>query len=204
MEQERKRRKYELDRLTKETGERYSPARVSLESYEVRHAHQGEVLARIKALAARLPDAVKAGESIVLYGTPGTGKDHLLASLAHLATREHGLKVAWARGAEYYEGERRAVRGGGGGVLYLGLADVAVVTDPVLPTGDVSEWCLGRLLALVDKRYSDGRPTWLSANAPDLKSLKARLTAQLFDRLQDGGHLIPCYWPSYRAQRKST
>jgi DNA replication protein DnaC len=191
-----------LHDLKRETGERYGPERVSLDNYEVKHAGQQQVLDRIRALASRLPEAVKGGESVVLFGCPGTGKDHLLASLAHIAIREHGLSVFWTSGAGFFECERRAQRSRVYDMDWSKKLNrhIVVLTDPVLPGGDASAWCMERLFALVDRRYAEMRPTWMSVNVRDEKDLKAKLTVQVYDRLRDHGHIIPCFWESYRGR----
>jgi DNA replication protein DnaC len=186
-------------RLVKAMGERYSPDRVSLDNYAVTDPKQRVVLERIKALAERMPDAVKRGESILLYGSCGTGKDHLLASLLHMAARKHHLSAVWQTGLDFFAECRDRMKGGGETEFISELAsvDILAFSDPVPPASAPSDWALGQLHSVVDIRYRSLKPTWLTVNARDENELRDVLSVALCDRLRDG-HVIQCTWPSYR------
>src|SRR5262249_2949114 len=95
--------------LAAQAGARYAPTRVSLDNYVVRHPGQRQTIDRLRALAERLPEAVRNGEPLVLFGTPGTGKDHLLAALLYVAAGRHGLRVQWTSGLRLYQAFRDAI-----------------------------------------------------------------------------------------------
>src|SRR4051794_24462977 len=65
--EERRRRLLQL--VTDQGGPRYHPDLVSLDNYEVKHKGQDIILGKVRALAGRLPEAVKAGESFIFCGT---------------------------------------------------------------------------------------------------------------------------------------
>jgi DNA replication protein DnaC len=188
-------------RLVKAMGKRYAPDRVSLDNYAVTDPKQRVVLERIKALAERMPDAVKRGESIVLYGSCGTGKDHLLASLLHIAARKHHFGVMWTTGLDYFAACRDRMKLGGEMefIEELAGADVLAFSDPIPPAAATTDWAFNQLHCVIEGRYRRMRPTWVTVNARDESELRDVLSVALYDRLRDG-HVIQCAWPSYRGQ----
>ena len=43
------------------------------------------------------------------------------------------------------------------------------------------------------------KPTWLTMNAANEADARDKLTAMIWDRLQDDAEIIPCFWKSYRS-----
>jgi DNA replication protein DnaC len=180
---------------------RYHSSRVSLDRFEVRHKGQKLILDRVQALAGRLPEIVKRGECIVWYGTPGTGKDHMMMALLHQAF-QRGLRCRWWQGSALYDVLRARSRGDNLPLWSDGTPDILAISDPVTPGAEVPGWLLGQLFGVIDGRYSSMRPTFLTVNANSEEELAAHLSGQLFDRLKHNGHLLPCFWPSYRSEQK--
>ncbi len=192
-----------LAELVAQRGPRYSPERVSLENYVVRHKGQRETLERMRTLAARLPEMVERGENLILFGAPGTGKDHLMGSLLHLAVGTHGVSGQWFTGEALYKLFRSRIKGSAASFFEeqtIQRARILAISDPVSPAGDASDWAHGQLHDLIDQRYNAMRPTWLTVNAKDEDDIKAKLTFQTYDRLRHGGHLVPFFWPSFRGE----
>jgi DNA replication protein DnaC len=198
-----------LGELLKQLGPRFHPDRVSLENYEATGEGQQWVMRRVRALAERLPASIREGESLVLYGTPGTGKDHLLASLLHLAAGKHGISAGWTSGARLYARFRDLIRAARGEGNETALVDsfarwgVLGISDPIPPADDPSSWAVNQLHAVIDARYAALRPTWFTVNVLKKDDLKEKLTVQLYERLADQGLVLPCFWPSYRTPRES-
>jgi DNA replication protein DnaC len=226
-EEERKRREAErqaredreelrqaaVDYVNEQVGPRYAPELVSLDTYQVKHKGQGETLARVKALAARLPESIQAGENLVLFGTVGTGKDHLAVSLLRLAAAEHAIP------GEYWPGDRleahlagkrdattgelsdrvfREIRLGHASLTY----PVALLSDPVRPASDLPAWILNKLFGVIDQRYRELKSTWLTVNVRSEEELKEKLSPQIFDRLSESCLFLPCFWPSFRQEQR--
>jgi len=149
----------------------------------------------VRRLAEELPQAC----NVVIYGTPGTGKDFLLASLLYAAT-DAGLRCEWHRGADLFAAFRRHQRRSEEGLSPRSLFHVPVlaVSDPILPGADPEPWLLNDFFAVVDHRYRNGRPVWVTANADSEDELASKLTWQIWDRLRDGAVILPCFWPSHR------
>lgn len=141
------------------------------------------------------------GDGIVIFGPPGSGKDHLLiAAGAHVAYQER-LRVKLVNGQALFaemrdrigkdEPEADFVRG-------FTRPDVLILSDPVPPSGALSDFQAGVLYRIVEARYSDCKPTWASLNVKDGQEAEARLGAAVVDRLRDGALVIHANWPSYR------
>jgi DNA replication protein DnaC len=195
-----------LRALRADLGPRFAPERVSLDNYVVEHRGQSQALDRIRALASRLSESVQAGQCIVLFGTVGTGKDHLLASLLHIVTAQR-ISAIYLTGPTFSAKLREQISGFKH--LHLSLEnlcaiDVLALSDPAPPAEDLAAWEANKLHWIVDERYRAMLPTWLTMNARDEQEIKERLTVQTWDRLRENAVVIPTFWPSYRGRGKSS
>ena len=189
--------------LARDLGPRYAPDRVTLENFSVYHPAQ-------RAVLDRLPERLARGEGLILYGSVGAGKDHLLAALLHQAVARHHVTCRWVSWPALFEtfrqfGKKRQDPGGEDPVreycFDLGprvAAAILAISDPIPPAGPVSDWCTGQLLRLLDRRYRNLRPIWVTCNAESVEAMDEALTAPVFDRLREGAEIVPCFWPSYR------
>ncbi len=188
-------------------GKRYAPDRATLASYVVTHERQKAVLARVKAFAAELSPKASTVRGLVLYGTVGTGKDHLLAALLYDAARI-GLNADWCNGQNIFGRFRDAMDTGeseAGLVSTFTKPDVLGISDPIPPIVDANRpqaWRTELLYRVLDARYRECRPTWVTVNATSADDAAAKLSSPVFDRLRDGAELIPCFWPSHREKAK--
>jgi DNA replication protein DnaC len=176
---------------------------VSLDSFEVAHKGQRQILDRVRALASRLPDSVAKGESVVWFGSPGAGKDHLMFSLLRVAVCDHGMGCEWLQGNELWQRLRKRARGEGvvdSVCRSYSPPAILAVSDPVPPGADPRDWELNGLFGLVDWLYSRVKPIWMTVNVHSEEELAEKLTMQVYDRLRHGGHFLPCFWPSYRGK----
>jgi DNA replication protein DnaC len=65
--------------LIQKLGFRYRES--TLENYEVYDDKQRNVIARLGRFAETMPELLKGGGGLMLFGDPGTGKDHIVAAL---------------------------------------------------------------------------------------------------------------------------
>lgn len=179
-------------------------------------ARQRPAVERLANFVQHARDFVDAGRSLVLWGEVGTGKDHLMAAAVREAVFTHHLQVRFVYGLRVYEEMREAIRrqqSETSVLLKYQTAEVLVISDPIPPTGGLSDYNVGTLLRLVHDRYIQGRPTWLTVNVPSFEAPRAGqtdqerrdsrvteglLSAPVFDRLCDGAVKIACQWESYR------
>jgi DNA replication protein DnaC len=181
--------------IARKMGARYAPDCVGLDRYVVVHQGQAQTVAQLRALASRLKDSIRAGENLVLFGTCGTGKDFLLASMLYIAG-DSGCPLRFARGSAILQARSDQDRAEATAVALLGWS------DPV-PPGGLPGWQVNNLFDVLDARYAAMKSTWLTINAEDEDDAAARLTIPVWDRLRHHGIALPCYWPSFRTETES-
>lgn len=194
-----------LTRLESEIGKRYAGCRFGnfkLSADQKHRASQQAVLDRLRSFCDDLPARVSSGEGLVLFGPPGTGKDHLLVAPMRAACIE-GFTVRWISGADLFG----AVRDTFGDKPHRTERDVLqefcapnvlAISDPVPPAGSLNEFQSSWLWRLADARYRAVRPTWLTANFSNGDEARNRIGSATVDRLQHGSTVLFCNWPSYR------
>lgn len=195
-----------LVELVKRLGFRYRDA--TLENFEVYHDQQREVLERLGRFAERMPELLKGGGGLLLFGNPGTGKDHLLAALLKLAVMLHRLDVAWFDGGSLYDRIHAALQGEGDGEwrklsAELRAPHVLAISDPQPPQGALTPQQVRRLRDIIDQRYRAGKSTWLTTNIDQKDYAEQLFTKPVMERMREASATILCDWPSYRGRRKA-
>lgn len=191
------------DRLRQQLGQRYADCRLSsfeLYSDEEHKRQQVKVIDALRAYGEHMEKSVRRGKGIVLYGPPGTGKDHLLAAMMQRACW-HNLDVAWRNGMDFYAERRDAISAERLERDLIGdfvRPDVLCISDPVPPWGTLTEGQVEFLFRVVDARYRQCKPVWVSANFQEGKEAESRIGPQVVDRLRDGALALHCNWPSFR------
>lgn len=169
-------------------------------------ARQRKTVDRLQAFADDIEANVKAGRNLVLFGKPGTGKDHLLAAVMN-ATCRAGIGVRWLNGMRLFERRRDAIDTD---VRERDLlreyetVPVLAISDPVPPWGDLERGQAEFLFRLVDERYRHFRPVWITANFVGGGDAEKRMGSQVVDRLRDGGLALDCDWESFRPGRMTS
>jgi DNA replication protein DnaC len=194
------RRREDWGKLIRRIGRRYKNS--TLENFEAPTGPQTLALEAARAYAAKMPEHVKSGRGVFLYGPPGTGKDHLATAMLRLAVLEHGMKVEWTDGADFFGAMRDNIGSDGSEAAILSrwrTPDLLAISDPVPPRGDVdSAYQLSMLFRVIDRRYRDLKPTLVTLNAADRGEAEKRLSPNIIDRLAHGALAIHCNWKSYR------
>ncbi len=184
-------------------GSRYSWQAASLDTFRVTHPEQCVTVNRLKLLTGSLTEASKL-PNMVFFGTVGTGKDHLLAACLWSAARA-GIICRWINGQELYGAfrDRMDTQEREADLLDdLSRPDVLAISDPIPPVGEPSPWNLNILYRLIDRRYRNCKPTWVTMNATSAMDADKKLGALVFDRLREGAEMFPCFWPSFREGKK--
>lgn len=186
-------------------GPRYR--RVSFESFEV--GRDQHTAARTKALRRSREIAEKASEdginrhpeNVLFIGPSGTGKDHLMMSMLKQVV-ENGTLVCWRNGQSLYSEFRDLIPSNKSEAACLApliRASLLAISDPAPPKGDVSSYGAQLLYQVIEERYRQERPTWMTINALDRKELDRVLGAPIVSRLCHNCELILCEWPDFRA-----
>lgn len=189
-----------VDALERSMGKRYSERATDLGNYQIYHAEQKNVLVRIKDFLDDLEAHVQLGHGLMFFGPVGTGKDHLLAACLYVAVR-HGMTCHRVNGQDFYGSFRDAMDGkvSESDVLRpLIEPQILAISDPIPPIGEPTAWNTMQLYRLLDRRYCNTKPTWVSLNAPSPAEAEAKLSSPVFDRLRHGAEIIKCFWPSFR------
>jgi len=190
-----------LDRLLRDCGKRYRD--VSFRSFQIgQDRNAAKRKAARDAVAGYLTSAqttLLAGRNLVLYGTCGTGKDHLAIGLAR-SCAIRGLSARSISGQELFAAAERARRNGHDAIdPGLKTCRILVLSDPlpnaVTPT--VPEAKL--LMQLLDARYRAALPTIVTANAECEQDLRDAIAGPLEDRVFGGAVTVEMKWPSCRS-----
>jgi DNA replication protein DnaC len=140
------------------------------------------------------------GKNVILYGGKGTGKDHLLMGLARFAFGQC-QSVTWRNGADLFA-EFRDTMGGSETEAHLlrkySTCKVLWISDPIPVAGELTPYQGATLFSIVDARYRECLPTWVTINVASATDFSRLLLPQVADRLRDGALCIHCNWASYR------
>lgn len=159
-------------------------------------------LSTCQAYVDQFEENYRVGRSLILSGNVGTGKTHLATGMVQQVIREFGAmavivsaaeiiriaKGAMVRGADYTE---RDVIG------ELAGLDLLVIDEVGAQKG--SEYELGLLHEVIDRRYQLVRPTVVVSNLA-ANTLGQFIGVRALDRLrQNGGQAVGFSWSSMRA-----
>jgi DNA replication protein DnaC len=196
-------RRQAWDRLGSAIGRRYKDCR--FDTFDVYQepavaTAQRSVLQTLKLYASKVGDRVRHGQNVVFYGPCGSGKDHLLSALMYEAVMA-GVEVVWINGMRLFEKRRDAINSDTkerGLLSEFERPSVLAISDPVPPWGELEKGQAEFLLRLLDSRYRDQKPTWVTANIANKADGEKRLSKHVWDRLRDRSVGVDCNWPSYR------
>lgn len=192
-------------RAIKAMGVRYYD--VTLDSFVAKEPKQEAVVSQLRELAKVLPEHSRKGGGIVFIGPMGTGKDHLAAAMLTLAASVHHMTVGWCDGQLLFqefrdrigENQREDEK-----IRELVRPDILLISDPIPQSGSISDFQHSVLWRVIDTRYRNLSPTWVTMNVSGRDEAEKRLGAQMVDRLGDGAVNIICAWGSYRKSTGQT
>jgi len=197
--------------VIRQVGKRYTSCRLQTftpADISPARERQAAVLEAVAQFIVDIRQHVAQGRNIVLFGPPGTGKDHLLVSVLHAAVGQlvtpatPTLSVRWTNGIDLYSRLRDVI----GSDERTELAEwrswvapqILYLSDPIPPFGKLSDFQAAFLLRIIDARYRHCRPTYVSLNVKNGEDAADRMGPQVLDRLKHGALVCWCHWPSYR------
>lgn len=188
--------------LKAKLGARY--ANCTLDNFERITEPQQAAVSKLVSYVESMQKNVAKGSGIVLWGSCGTGKDHLLAAVMFEALK-CGIEVNWENGLDWFGTVRDDLDRTESRINELARPAVLAFSDPMPPAsksgkaeGDMSGWRVELLHRVIDRRYRNQKPTWFTLNVTGLDDLRSRLSVPLADRILDGAIAIKCDWESYR------
>lgn len=188
--------------LVESRGKRYEGCRIG--NFGAKHDSQKKAVERLAEFASKMPSMIQEGRGVLLFGSKGTGKDHLAMGLAHAAVAA-SKRVHWINGADMRGDVRDSTKMEDlerDYVSKLLRPDVLWISDPLPVSGVLTDAQQDRLFRVLDARYSRLKPTWVTVNVSNREELELRLGPQNADRLRDGSLAVFCDWPSYRETLK--
>lgn len=190
-------------RITNLYGRRYLDCSLSNWVYHgsaAEQARQKRVHAAIDAYVKSIEESIDSGKNLILAGPPGTGKDRFLVSSAKAAIVA-GKTVTRFTGAELWGRTRDLIDTNGTEselIRKLREPAVLIISDPLPPGTSLTDHQATWLYRIVDRRYTDQKPVWITINVADSAEASQRLRPQVWDRLRDGALVVECQWPTYR------
>ena len=192
-------RKARAEQLLAERGERYRDCRLA--NFDILHPGQQDAKDQLLTYLENMDVEIALGNGVILFGPSGTGKDHLMAAMAYGVTRVGGYVVVWRNGPDLWAAMRSTIddRVNDREVIApLVRADVFILSDPLPPEGTLTHFQRETLYRILESRYSQRKPTWVTLNVKNGTEACERLGVPNFDRLRDSATAIYCNWPSYR------
>lgn len=196
----------EMKKLQKDVGRRY--AECAFDNYHVfeettteKRPSQREVFTRVREFANDVMERSKDGGGLVLFGAVGTGKDHLMIASAFVALYKFSVKVKWVNVSTLAEETRdlfKAERHQHDLIEKYSRVPILAMSDLTPQKGETSPFLTEVILRIIDIRYRELRPTWVTMNARDGDEARQVLADPIVDRLRHNSLCLPCQWASAR------
>jgi DNA replication protein DnaC len=176
-------------------------AEATFDGYVAETEQQHKALAKCRSYAEQFPAHFRAGRSLLLTGNVGCGKTHLASAIVRTVVADR-CRALIIPASDIISIARASMVPGSGYtdrdvVLHLGELELLVIDEVGCQKG--SDYELGLLHAIIDRRYQAVLPTVLISNLPP-EHLKAYIGDRALDRLRQNGGLIAGFtWASKRA-----
>lgn len=188
--------------LVSQRGVRYSDCRLS--TFKTSDSNQKAAVERLIDYGQNIRENFLAGRSVVWFGPPGTGKDHLLMGMARIAIGAD-LRIGWRNGSMLWAEFRATMdddsdRNEISLIKQLTAPDILAISDPLPPVGKLSDYQATSLFTVIDSRYSHQKPTWLTLNVSSRREAEDRMGTQVVRRIADGALVVVCNWTPHKQE----
>ncbi|MCI5851853.1 MAG: ATP-binding protein [Sutterellaceae bacterium] len=168
-------------------------------SYVASTPEERAAKAAAEAYARTLEERLPKGDSLILYGAPGTGKTHLACAIGREAMRL-GKSVLYATFDEIVRNIRSTWGGKGSEreeLAKLTSVDLLIIDE----AGGVDDAGTKRILfSVVNERYQSLRSIVLVTNA-NMEALRQATGDRCFSRLCEMARSVPFFWEGRRGNR---
>jgi DNA replication protein DnaC len=204
-EKERQRRMGNWRRIADKMGMRYENCRLDTFNFygstdEQKRQHQA--IESAADLVKRIQTGFTADDGLVLFGPPGTGKDHILSAGLRAACAA-GLSCEWLNGLDFFGDMRDRIDAESPEskvIRDLAAPDILAISDPLPPWGPLTNFQAQTLFRVIDRRYRHEKPIWVTINVSGSDEASERIGNAAVDRLKERALTIHCNWPSYRTR----
>lgn len=183
---------------------------------------RGRPIGNLKEVHLRLYNFATAftpgDQGFLLWGDVGTGKTHLLATVARYLTIDKGISTRFIEFSHLLSALRQQFDMGRGEGAVLGpLTSVPVLAIDELGKGRNNDWQLSIIDELISKRYNSGLTTLFTTNYPieaakmgadadraemrrkaTLETLRERVGERIYSRLHEMSDFIEIDSPDFR------
>jgi DNA replication protein DnaC len=198
-EEDLRRFKAVAELLSDAGGERYSGYKFS--TWKSDSPRKQKVYEGIEKWADTFPERKANANGLILYGTVGTGKDHLAYAAVRKAILKHGATVNWKNGRELF-GEVRDNIGSETPerdlIRKLSYRDILVIADPLPVMGDLTNAQSDMFYRIVEACYAAKKLIVVTINVEDSKQGRAKIGSPTWDRLCHNAWVAKFDWPSER------
>ncbi|QBF27473.1 ATP-binding protein [Pseudomonas tructae] len=176
-------------------------ADATFDGYVAESDQHHKALAKCRDYAEQFPSHFRAGRSLLLTGNVGCGKTHLGSAIVRTVVADQ-CRALIVPASDIISIARASMVPGSGYtdrdvVVHLGGLDLLVIDEVGCQKG--SDYELGLLHAIIDRRYQAVLPTVLISNLAR-ENLKSYIGDRALDRLrQNGGMAVGFTWSSMRA-----
>ena len=173
----------------------------TLENFQTETEDQQETVQKVRDYLQSFTANYQAGKNLIFAGPPGTGKDHLAASVMREAIRQDKT-VKWFSGVDLFMEAVDAVRqkqefSWAKQLRKTGLLVISDLFSDEL-SSDLSAYEKKIVYSIFDYRYSHLLPTVLTLNIETRSELEHYLTTPITDRLFHNHQTIMMFWKSWR------
>jgi len=185
--------------LMRDIGRRYIGCRLG--NFEANTDAQKSAIVSLNTFCEEIKERTEAGQGLVFTGPKGTGKDHLAVACLRVAVLHQGIKADWVDGQSLYQEFRDNIDSESSElqmVRQYTAPKILLISDPVPHTDSLTAFQQSVLWRIIDRRYRNMTPTWVTMNVATAEEAEKRIGSQIVDRLRDGALSIVCNWPSHR------
>ena len=168
---------------------------------------QRENIEKLRAFLSDANTQIGSGRNIIWTGTRGTGKDHQMAACLRHVVLACGYKARRMYGPNLFLALRGLMSKGSKEteqelIHKLSRTPILALSDPLPTIGGLTPYQSDALLTVVDERYRNQRPIWVTLNVESREDAEARLGGLLVDRLFENSLILFSSWPSYRQYKQ--
>lgn len=172
----------------------------TLDNFDAKSKEKREALRTVRRYLAEFDQVNETGRNLILFGGPGTGKDHLVMGLAKSVYAKTGIAFVRTDGPTMAAEVRSAIkkeRENESLDRYM-RCPVLWISDPCSSGSTLTPFQRDWFFRLVDHRYKNALPTIVTINADSGAVVGDMLGPASFDRLRGDCDQVFCMWESKR------